>query len=596
MDKDHVTQPPISFFERSLGKLLLLCVLVSSLLTFLLIPLADSSARLNARQVFDSSRWHSLQLQLQTYRLMDYLSGITERDLPLQGNAYFQYDLVLSRVDLLRKGDLGRHIRSFANGRATRLLNIISGELELISLNIEHLEQGKLDQIPILVERLRALDSQVTDFVVIVNQGANDYVTGKRGELDSQLQFIQIISMVLLGLSAALLLITFKLSKKLERAFKRNLRLEKRVKDVQAAKFEIVRRISSELKPSLMGTLNSSASLLQQSLPEDLRIALERITSNHQQMLTQLDCYHDLTLIEANQLQPQLSQDSLRKHLSHSVDSLVQTMSTYRIRALCCVDSRLADQVETDFSRLHEILITLLNHLAPYCQGADLLIQLRPSTLPIMNLPKRSRQRALRMVQISIRDNGEGLPESVQDGLRNNPHNPNNTVMNQIQLMGMGFTFCHFLISALHGELHFTSSKGKGSEIWIDLPMGIEESHDGSTEHTVYDTHIAVLETGGLLDQALVNALRPFISQVSSVTESQLSDYLMLSEELPFKVLFINQLLPLSAEQRDRCMNLQEQGVELVLSQALSQAHPELSSVRRFQYPITPVQLQTILG
>jgi hypothetical protein len=126
--------------------------------------------------------------------------------------------------------------------------------------------------------------------------------------------------------------------------------------------------------------------------------------------------------------------------------------------------------------------------------------------------------------------------------------------------------------------------------------MGIEESHDGSTEHTVYDTHIAVLETGGLLDQALVNALRPFISQVSSVTESQLSDYLMLSEELPFKVLFINQLLPLSAEQRDRCMNLQEQGVELVLSQALSQAHPELSSVRRFQYPITPVQLQTILG
>jgi hypothetical protein len=43
-------------------------------------------------------------------------------------------------------------------------------------------------------------------------------------------------------------------------------------------------------------------------------------------------------------------------------------------------------------------------------------------------------------------------------------------------------------------------------------------------------------------------------------------------------------------------MNLQEQGVELVLSQALSQAHPELSSVRRFQYPITPVQLQTILG
>ena len=126
--------------------------------------------------------------------------------------------------------------------------------------------------------------------------------------------------------------------------------------------------------------------------------------------------------------------------------------------------------------------------------------------------------------------------------------------------------------------------------------MGIEESHDGSTEHTVCDTHIAVLETGGLLDQALINTLQPLVSQVSSVTESQLQEYLMQSEDIPFQALIINQLLPLSTEQRDYCLSLQEQGVELVLPQALSQAHPELAFVRRFQYPITSAQLQTIIG
>ncbi|MBJ7551210.1 ATP-binding protein [Marinomonas ostreistagni] len=583
------------FFERHLGKMLVSCALLSAVFSFLLIPLADSSTRLNARQVFDSSRWHSLQLQLQTYRLMDYLSDVDERDLPLQGNAYFQYDLVLSRVDLLRKGELGRHIRNFANGRATRLLNIISGELELISLNIDHLEQGKLDQVPILIERLRALDSQVSDFVVIVNQSANDYVTEKRAELDIQIECIQIISLILLILTAILLIISFKLSKKLGHVFKRNTRLEQRVKDVQAGKFETIRQINAELQPSLIGTLNSSTSLLQQNLSGSINIVLERIASNHQQVLTQLDCYHDLTLIEADQLTPVLTFGSLSQQLSASIESVKQTINSYRIRALCCIDPHLNDCVETDLKRLHEILVTLITQLAPYCQSADLLIQVRPSTLPIVSLPRRSKQHPLKMIQISIRDNGEGLPESIQDGLRSNPHNPNNTIMNQIQQMGMGFTFCHFLISALQGELHFSSSPGKGSEIWIDLPMGVNENEPNRNQDTVPtpDTVMAILESDSLLDQALLQTMKPFVHTMS-VTEAQLNEFLLISEPIPFQALFINQIHLLHNEQLDCLLHLKAHGVDLILSQALIQAYPELAGSKSFQYPITPNQLRSI--
>lgn len=593
MSEDHAVSKNVSLLDRSLGKLLLACALLSSILTFFLIPLADSSSRLNAKQVFDSSRWHSLQLQLQTYRLMDYVSSIQASDLPLQGNAYFQYDLVLSRVDLLRKGELGRHIRGFANGRVTRLLNIISGELELISLNIDHLERGDLGQVTILMERLRALDSQVSDFVVIVNQSANDFVTKKRAELDNQIESIQLIALLLLLLTGALFLISFKLAKKLEGTYRRNKRLEERIKDIQFGKLETIRQMNMELKMSLKGTLNSSHSLLQQDLSEDISLPLSRIVSNHQQVLTQLDCYQDLSLIEAKQFQIQSSTGSLREHLSSSLDSLSQIINSYRIHTLCSIDPRLNDQVDTDFHRLHEIISTLITQLAPFCQGAELLIQVRPSTLPILDLSARAHNQATKMVQISIRDNGDGLPEAIQSGLRCNPHNPNNTIMSQVKNMGLGFTFCHFLIGALNGELHF-SSTDKGSEIWIDVPMGVDDYAASNTDSALNNYVLAILETDGLLDQALINAFQPRVKTIA-ISEASIKEHLTASRALPFHALFIHQTT-LSSAQLDCLLHLKEFGVKLIMPEALVRSYPELHSCHYFRYPITPVQMQSILA
>ena len=579
--------------KRTLINFLIICVCCSSLLTFLLIPLADNSTRLNARQVFDSSRWHSLQLQLQTYRLMNYLSDLSADDLPVNGNAYFQYDLVLSRVDLLRKGDLGRHIRNFANGRATRLLNIISGELELISLNIEHLENGRLDQVPIIMERLRSLDSQITDFVVIVNQGANDYVTKKRAELDVQLECIQFISLILLGISAALLFMTFKLSQVFRQSLNRTARLEQRIEDILNSKVDVISRITSELKPAITSIISRLSYLKQDSAKESTQVALERVTNHNSQILTLLDGYHDLILIEANKLKPHISEGAIRDHLEYTIQALEPTFSAHNVRVICQVDPRIPSLVDTDYKRLHEILTVLLLQITPLCVDAELMLNIRPSTLPILRVPEKHNDKAIKMVQISLKDTGEGLPEAIQSGLRSNPFNPTNTVANQIQQMGLGFTLCHLLIGSLDGELHFSTTQGKGSEIWIDLPMGVNAFANQAGADNITES-IAVLSSDTFLDQGL-EALLASSYQVQLLSEEQLTMLVLNSADVSFSWLLISDKTTLSSLQLEYLKQLQRQSVNIIWCASLARKYPEFHAEAVYHYPITASQLAALL-
>ena len=125
-------------------------------------------------------------------------------------------------------------------------------ELELISLNLERLENGRLDQASIIMNRLRALDSQITDLVVIINQGANNYVTEQRTELNEQLGRLEYIGFLLTIVAILLAILALQSSNDLRTLFRRNRRLEADIHNIQKEKSDVIARIMAELKPNLI--------------------------------------------------------------------------------------------------------------------------------------------------------------------------------------------------------------------------------------------------------------------------------------------------------------------------------------------------------
>lgn len=579
--------------KRWLTHLLVLCSALLALIAFTLVPLTETSARLNSRQVFESSRWNALQLQLQSYRLMNYISDLSETDLPLNGNAYFQYDLVLSRIDLLRDGEIGNHIRSFSNGRATRLLNIISGELELISLNIKHLENGQLEQADIIMGRLRALDSQISDFVTIVNQGANNYMTLQREKLDQRLELLEDISIALVVVAALLAILAFRSSLDIRELIARNRHLDNTIKNLQKEKSDIITRIISELKPNIITITGWSSSALQLDTAKQRDDHLERISDLSGQVLTQIDSYHDLVLLETGELTIQNSDGDLKSNIEHSILSMRQQLLTHNVRLLCLFDPRLPRWLEADFKRLHEIMVTLLSQLTLYCPNSAMLIQIRPSTLPLLESNSSRFAKEMRMIQISIKDYGNGLPEDIQSGLRSNPYNPGNNVFGQVHKMGVGFTFCQYLITELGGELHFSSSAGSGTEMWVDLPMRPLHESKRASRLTASD-QIGVLESQHATDDMLLVSLNGDLQTLHFIAKDAHIER-DVAYFAKYKALILPDITTLDSTIVQTLMEARTQGVKLFATHEAQAKYPILELDGTLQMPVTESQLEKLI-
>ena len=163
-----------SKFKQSVLYGFIAFIITISIAVFGIITYTSDSSKDNSRRVFESSLWNALQLQVQSYRFLNYLIALDENDYPLNGNAFFEYDLLMSRVDLLREGAVGSLIRTFEGGRTIRLLNIINGELELLSFNLSRMEGGDSSYLPNLIDRVQRIEGQINEFVTLVNKGSNE--------------------------------------------------------------------------------------------------------------------------------------------------------------------------------------------------------------------------------------------------------------------------------------------------------------------------------------------------------------------------------------------------------------------------------------
>lgn len=134
----------LSRFKQWMLYAFVLLIILITVTLFGIITYTSDSARDNSRRVFESSLWNALQLQVQTYRFLNYLISLEAKPSQVNGSAFAEYDLLMSRVDLLRDGDVGTLVREFEGGRTTRLLNIINGELELLSFHVSKIEDGDL--------------------------------------------------------------------------------------------------------------------------------------------------------------------------------------------------------------------------------------------------------------------------------------------------------------------------------------------------------------------------------------------------------------------------------------------------------------------
>jgi len=428
---------------------------------------ASEGTKATQQRIYESSLWNALQFQLQSYRFVNYLIQIKPSDLPLKGQAYDQYELLMSRLDLLRNGDVGYLIRGITGGRTLRLLNIITGELELISLNLTKVESGDLSYLDGMVDRMHHLDKQVNELTVLVSRDTNKYIATQRRHLGDNLQHIQwMIGGFLLSLSL-LLICLIKSYQQYKKIFKENQQLTQRglyMKEEQAQKLAM---IEQEMRPSIQALSTLSENFIKTDHQASKVQMSNHIKESSQQLMATLNMFTDIALLEANKLDLKYTTDNLEQFIESRVLSMAAQIDRKGLRLATYVDPFIQSTISLDFKRFNDILSALLQNAITYTpQGGSISVQIRPS-----DHETPSPQTGQRMMRIVVQDNGIGMPNSIQTALRSkNPFSPSKEESPFHEEVGLGLAFCYKLVDYMQGDIQFTSEANHGSEFWIDIP------------------------------------------------------------------------------------------------------------------------------
>ncbi len=112
--------------------------------------------------------------------------------------------------------------------------------------------------------------------------------------------------------------------------------------------------------------------------------------------------------------------------------------------------------VEADKTQMNRLFTNLLANALEACNGQE---QCRVEI---------NEQREGDKIRISIKDNGEGIPEEMQDRI----FIPNFTTKSSGT--GLGLAMCKGIVEQAHGEIWFETAKGAGTTFHVELPIASE--------------------------------------------------------------------------------------------------------------------------
>jgi PAS domain S-box-containing protein len=225
-----------------------------------------------------------------------------------------------------------------------------------------------------------------------------------------------------------------------------------------AAKSEFLSSMSHELRTPLNSILGF-AQLLERDRrnPLDPR-QLERlqyVLRGGEHLLKLIDDVLDLAKIEAGSIT--ISTESVA--LQDLLPEVVHTMEPMAARAQIQIATELAPStppVSADRTRLAQVLMNFGSNAIKYGrEGGHLTFRVQSTE---------------RAVRITVADDGIGIPEAKRAKLFE-PFQRAGQEAGPIEGTGIGLTISKRLAEMMHGTVGFTSTEGKGSEFWVEVPV-----------------------------------------------------------------------------------------------------------------------------
>lgn len=236
-------------------------------------------------------------------------------------------------------------------------------------------------------------------------------------------------------------------------------------------KSEFLASISHELKTplnSIIGFADLLGELVEkEEHPDPKRHRyLQNILQSGQSLLEMINELLDMAKMEAGRMEVTVESTSIIDLLEGLVRIMRPQASSREITMEVSVAENVS-VIRTDPGKLQQILYNFLSNAVKFSPEAGTIM---------VHAERFTEQGGEKLVRISVRDHGPGIPEDMQDVIFDKFRQVDAGHTREHQGAGLGLAICKDLATLLHASVSFTSRPGHGATFSVDLPLAYQES------------------------------------------------------------------------------------------------------------------------